>query len=165
MVYINSWKEIYDKKKRPGINELSAYLSSDVMVLFSEYANHLKRQYGLNCAPVVYTINNGWVFRFGRNNMYLINNIKIIDDSFYVESICVNNRDSLKAAFNLADTLYAGGFSDKLAGHSAQKSAEQYERTKIRLAREKKKSRICLIRLTRINSINPGGRQRFLVRN
>ena len=37
VLFMNGWKELYDKKKRPGINELSAYLPADVMVLFSEY--------------------------------------------------------------------------------------------------------------------------------
>ncbi len=129
---------MYDKKKRPGINELSAYLSSDVIGLFSEFANHLARKYGLHCAPPVYTATHGWVFRFGRSDMYLINSVKIVGDSFYVESICVNSKDSLEDAVKLADDLYADGFGERFAVYSAQKSAAQYERTKKRLEREKK---------------------------
>ncbi len=135
---MNGWKELYGKKQRPGINELSAYLPADVMALFSEFANHLAREYGLHCAPAVYTITHGWVFRFGRSAMYLVSGVTIADNSFYVESIRVNSRDSLKAAVALVDKMYADGFQERLELHSAQKSAAQSERTKRRREREKK---------------------------
>jgi hypothetical protein len=129
---------MHRKEKRPGINELRTYLSANSMDLFEEFAYHLKREYDLSCAPAVYTMNYGWVFRFGRSNLYLIDKIKIIGDSFCIDDICVEDRDSLTAALKLADTLYAEGFGERLKIHSAQKSAAQYERTKSRLEREKK---------------------------
>lgn len=133
------WKELYsDKKMRPGINELSQYLSADVMNLFSEFANYLASKYDLRCAPAVYTNTFGWTFRFGKSNMYLVNNIYMKNGCFHVEGISVNNKESLEIAFSTADMLYSDGFAIKLAEHCAKKSMEQAVRTKLRKERERK---------------------------
>lgn len=133
------WMELYpDRKRRPGIVELSGYFSPDVMDLFARFANHLAREYQIHCDPAVYTAGNGWTFRFGKYGMHLIGCVTIREGCFHAEGIPVRDEDSLNELLALAEKRWTEGFGEKLAAHSAQKIREQAERAKNRREREKK---------------------------
>ncbi|MDF2587284.1 MAG: hypothetical protein K0S41_1125 [Anaerocolumna sp.] len=132
-----SWITLYDKKHRPRLNEISSFLPNDIMTLFYEFSNYLSREYSLQCPPAIYKASQGWTFRFGKSNLYMIENVIIQDGYFIIDHIPVNNEDSLRNAIEYADTLYQNGFKEHLEEHCAKKSALQGERTKKRLEREK----------------------------
>jgi hypothetical protein len=132
-----TWMDQYDKKHRPRLNEISAFLPSDVMSLFYEFANTLLREYDLQCAPAIYKASQGWTFRFGKSNLYMIENVTIQENLFLIDHIPVNDQDSLGKVMEYTATLYQNGFKERLKEHCATKSAAQGERTKKRLEREK----------------------------
>lgn len=131
------WKERYDKKKRPEINELKEYFNDEVFGLFSQFCNHMVRNYGLGCAPAVYSATNGWTFRFGKNGVYLISGVRIADGYFHIEDITVKDEESLKLAMDYTHKLYSDGFAVKYDKIVKEKKAKQIEGTKRRLEREK----------------------------
>ncbi len=133
------WKERYpDRKKRPGIEEIRAYLSPDVMDLYTRFANHLSRAYHLHCDPAVYVEGDGWTFRFGTYGMYITKGIVMCDGCFHVEGITVRDEDGLNEALARMDRHWVEGFGAELAVHSAQKRAEQAARAKAKRESEKK---------------------------
>ncbi len=131
------WKELYDKKKRPQINELRAYFTDEVFGLFSQYCNHMVQNYGLGCAPADYTTTNGWTFRFGKNGVYLISGIRIAEGCFYIGDIAVRDDENLKSALIYTHKLYEDGFAERYNKTIGEKKAKQIEQTKRRLEREK----------------------------
>ncbi len=134
---MSDWRELYDKKKRPGIGELSAFLPPDVTELFREFANHMSRVCGIGCAPAVHTVTHGWVFRFGRYNLFMLT-VRISDGAFCVDHLRVSDRITLMEAIAYAEALHAGGYRDKLAAYAAEKVALQAATAKKRVEREQK---------------------------
>lgn len=130
------WQTQYDKKHRPRQQELAGHLPPEVMALFFSFSNHLARVYGLSCAPATYSVEHGWVFRFGRTGMYLISGVWIDDFAFWVDGICVSDNSSLQEAIAYADAHYADGFAERFAAITAEKAAKQAASTKRRIARE-----------------------------
>lgn len=142
------WKELYpNRKTRPGVTALSAYLPGDVMELFTRFANHLAREYRLRCDPAVFTDQDGWTFRFGKYGKYLINAVVIREGCFHVDGILVRDEITLIEALTLADRLWADGFGEELAAHSANKIGAQLARAKERAEREKKEKEALMARV------------------
>ncbi|MDF2987263.1 MAG: hypothetical protein K0R50_2773 [Eubacterium sp.] len=131
------WKELYDKKKRPQINELRAYFTDEVFGLFSQYCSHMAQNYGLGCAPADYNATNGWTFRIGKNGVYLVSGLRIADGCFYIRDIAVRDDENLKSAIIYTHKLYADGFVERYNKTVEEKKAKQIEQTKRRLEREK----------------------------
>ncbi len=142
------WKELYpNRKTRPDVTALSAYLPGNGMELFTRFANHLAREYRLHCDPAVFTEKDGWMFRFGKYGMYLTGAVVIREGCFHVEGIPVRDENALNEALALADRLWADGFGEQLAAHSAKKIEAQGARAKERAAREKKEKEALMARV------------------
>ena len=133
------WMEAHGKGKdnRPGMQEVEAYLGPEGMDRFSRFAGHLAREYNLSAAPAAYTATAGWVFRFARSGVQLMEGITLSDGVFHVEGIAVRDEASLQAAIELADRMHADGFLARYEAHRAEKGAKQAEATRRRLVRER----------------------------
>ncbi len=131
-----NWKTAYGRNQRPDVRALQAYFSDNVFALFSQFSDTLLSQYNVACAPAVYSTRQGWTFRFGRNNLYLVSGISISDGVFHVHDIAVCDEESCQKALAVINQNYIA-FKANYDEIVAHKIAQQAERTKLRLAREK----------------------------
>jgi len=132
------WKMLYGKelKNRPGINEIMSFLPGDVSILFQEFSRYLFQEYDIACSPPIFTKTDGWVYSFGRYNVYLLNHISIEDDAFSVQGIPINNKESLQRAIKVVDSLY-NDYQVRLKSIIAVKKEKQKQNSKRRLEHER----------------------------
>jgi hypothetical protein len=90
-----SWKELYSENNRPERSALNNFWNQEIRQLFIEISTRFASEYGLALTNLTYTKSNGWTFKFTKSGVVLVKKVIILDDSFLIDDIRVNDRISL----------------------------------------------------------------------
>lgn len=133
-----NWKTLYGKgrRNRPGIAEIMAFLPDGVGALFQEFSRHLAREYDVGCKPPTYTETDGWVYRFGRYDIHLLNHVSMEDGAFSVQGLRINDEAGLREALEIAGSLY-DSYKEHFTRTVAAKKEKQKQNTHKRMVRER----------------------------
>ncbi len=133
-----SWKILYGKgrQNRPGIAEIIAFLPDGVGALFQEFSQCLAREYDVGCKPPIYTETDGWIYRFGRYDINLLNHVSMEDGAFSVQGFRVSDEAGLREALEIAGSLY-DSYKEYFTSTVAVKKEKQKQNAQKRMARER----------------------------
>lgn len=132
---MNSFRECFPKDRKPEITDLEAFWSSNVTVLFRDFAEHILRNYDLRFGIPVWSERNGWTYRIGKSGVYLITGVLIEQDSFLVEQIRVKDKASYLTLLEYVRKLYLEN-RESFEKRIAEKNVRQAQRNKRRIERE-----------------------------
>ena len=132
------WKSLHskEKKNRPGINEIMAFLPENTGALFQEFSKYLAREYNVGCKPPIYTESDGWIYSFGRYSVHLLNRVSMEDGAFSVQGLLVNDEKSFTKAVEMAASLYED-YKERFDRIVAVKKEKQKQNTQKRIERER----------------------------
>jgi hypothetical protein len=136
---ITLWKKIYDVNNRPERSALDNFWNQDIRQLFIEISKRLADEYGLALTNLTYTKSNGWTFKFTKSGIALVKKVIILDDSFMLDNIRVDDRKSLEAAYEYVKSLYTPDFISAFNERIKKRNKRQSERAKRTAAQEKEK--------------------------
>ncbi|WP_157950072.1 hypothetical protein [Vallitalea okinawensis] len=104
------WSELYNRKSKPRIAEIKAYMSPDAFEAFERFNEKLLNDYNLGYVLPRYNKQKGWFYSYGRSGYILIKEVTFNSDYFSVEDIHIHNVDNLSKAIDLVDTKFHDGF-------------------------------------------------------
>jgi hypothetical protein len=136
---VTSWKELYSENNRPERSALNNFWNQDIRQLFIEISTRFASEYGLALTNLTYTKSNGWTFKFTKSGVVLVKKVIILDDSFMLDDIRVNDRISFETACEYVKSLYTPEFLNAFNKKINERNRKQSERSKRTAAREKEK--------------------------
>ncbi len=104
------WKDLYDRKSKPRIAEIKAFMSPDVFEAFERFNKTLLDKYNLGYVLPRYRKKKGWYYSYGRSGYILIKEVAFNKDYFAIEDVCIHNTNDLSKAINIVDTMFHDGF-------------------------------------------------------
>jgi hypothetical protein len=116
-------------------------------------STRLSSEYGLALTNLTYTKSNGWTFKFTKSGVVLVKKVIILEDSFMLDDIRVNERLSLETAYEYVKSLYTPEFLNAFNERIKERNSKQSERSKRAAAREKEKLEKAL-RMVDIEKLN-----------
>jgi hypothetical protein len=131
------WKERYSKTNRPRVQDIGGYLPLHIFTLYQAFADTLARTLNMTYVKPVYTQTYGWKFQYGRSGMILLDDVRIGEGCFGVQSIEVYDEHTLQEALALARQRYADEFEERFSAFAAKRTEAQKQRTQKRTQREK----------------------------
>jgi hypothetical protein len=148
-----TWQELYTENKRPERSALDNFWNPDIRRLFVELSNHLHNQYGLALTNLTYTKSHGWIFKFTKLGVVLVKKVIILDDSFYLDSILVHNKDSMQKALEYVESIYTLEFLNEFHEKVEKRNKRQAERSRL-LAQKEKTEREEILRNVSSDKLN-----------
>ncbi|MDR0324895.1 MAG: hypothetical protein LBI19_02210 [Oscillospiraceae bacterium] len=133
----SQWQSRFPKQYAPAYEELLAFLPAKVRSYFISFNDEMNCTYRVYNKWQRYENDFGWVYGYCRNYRCELLSVSIGDDCFCVLGIEVRDEESLGLALQKAKEVYESGYEDRYARLVAAKKADQIQRTRVRLAREK----------------------------
>ena len=131
------WKEKYTRKQKPAYDELLNFFQPHIRELFLRFDREMKEQFKVQNKYHRFLPSAGWTYGYGRSYGCELLAVTIKDDCFTVLGIDVKDEGSLRSAFNIVKKTYDDGFEERYAVICVKRRADQIERSKKRVAREK----------------------------
>ena len=131
------WKDKYNKKTKPAYNELLDFFAPHIRELFLKFDHEMQEQFKVSNKYHRYQPSVGWVYGYGRGYSVELLTVIINDGCFDVLGVSVNDEFMLLKALNEAKKMYESGFEERYATVCEKRRADQIERSKKRVAREK----------------------------
>lgn len=138
---LNRFKEQFPKNHRPEISDLQSFWKKEIYDLFVKFAEYILQHYDLRFGVPLYSSAHGWTYRIGKSGVYIITGIQILEDSFAVNKIIVQNTNSYQLLLDYIHNLYPlkeQEFLEKIA----EKNRRQAQRNQARIKREQEELRM-----------------------
>jgi hypothetical protein len=132
------WIEKFPKNVKPNYEELIEFLPERIRELFLDFDNKMVTNYKVYNNYPRFDKLSGWKYGYCRNYRIELLSVTIVDDSFKVLGITVKDDKSLNVLLEKCKAKYDEGYEERYAQLTAAKKANQINRTKTRLDREKK---------------------------
>lgn len=132
------WIEQYPKNVKPSYEQLIEFLPERIRELFSLFDNIMASSYKVYNNYPRFDKTSGWTYGYCRNYRVELLSVTISDDSFKALGVTVIDEESLKVLIERCKAKYEDGYEERYALLTAAKKANQINRSKARLAREKK---------------------------
>lgn len=131
------WKDKYPRKMKPAYSELLDYFPEDIRALFLRFDQEMRGRFDVRNKYQRFLDTAGWAYGYGRSYSCELLVVTIGHDCFNVLGVSVKDGDSLQVALEKAEEAYNDGFEERYADICAKRRADQIERTKRRVEREK----------------------------
>ena len=131
------WKSKYPKKTKPAYNELLDFFVPHIRELFLEFDREMREQFKVHNKYHRYLPTAGWVYGYGRSYNVELLALTIGEDCFTALGISVKDKNTLLNAIEEAKKAYNDGFEERYTDVCVKRRANQIERSKRRVEREK----------------------------
>ena len=133
----NPWRIQFPKAKKPAYEQLLAFMPEPVSLLFQTFDAAVGCEFSVYNKYQRYEPAHGWVYGYCRNYRVELMAVTIGDGCFSTLCVDVRDEDSLAAALREVRAAYDAGYEERYARITATKKANQIERSKQRVARER----------------------------
>ena len=131
------WKEKYTRKQKPAYDELLNFFQPHIRELFLQFDREMRGQFKVHNKYHRYLPSVGWAYGYGRSYNFELLAVTIEENCFNVLGISVKDEESLRKAIEETKKTYDSGYEERYAAICAKRRADQIERSKKRVAREK----------------------------
>jgi len=102
-----------------------------------QFDREMQEQYKVHNKYHRFIPSAGWVYGYGRSYNCELLAVTVNEDCFYVLGTAVNDEESLRKILKAVKKVYDCGYEERYGAISARRRANQIERSKKRVAREK----------------------------
>lgn len=134
---MSKWMELYNRKRRPILEDIQGFWPEHILKLFLRFNNHMISVYGMGSKLPMYNAKHGWTFRFGHMSIYILKNIIVLENGFVVDDIVVKDEASYDDLIKYVEKIYNDDFKDYFDSEVKKRYEGQKKRAKARLEREK----------------------------
>jgi len=131
------WIEKYPKKSKPVYDDLLAFMPEKIRELFLRFDREISQAYGVSNNYPRFEKTTGWAYGYCRAYRIELLCVTIGSDYFSTLGVKIEDEESLNDALEKAKLKYDEGYEERYARQTAARKANQSERTKKRLEREK----------------------------
>ena len=131
------WIEKYPKKQKPTYDEMLGFLPDKIRELFLTFNNEMAEKYKVYNNYPRFENSTGWTYGYCRGYRIELLYVTIHSDYFTALGVKITEEKSLNDALEKINIKYDEGYEERYARLTAAKKANQIERAKKRLEREK----------------------------
>lgn len=117
------WKTAYPRSRKPGLEEICAYLPPEAAQAFRAFNQQMQARFGVSGVIPTYRAACGWKYQYAHSGVVLLDDVRFGEAGFSVQGLTVCDGAGLAAALERVDALYQDGYLRRLEQNAQRRRA------------------------------------------